>query len=166
MKRLLVIRHGKAEHTASDGGDFRRKLTDAGKEESRSLGSALSAAGIRPDQLVSSAAPRALRTASIVAEALGLDIGIVSAELPLYDAEAVGILKSLREIPDSVAVLALCGHNPALTDLLRLLDPEKAAELTTASAALVTLDVLSWVEDPRGRVLRIEYFGKPPKAGS
>lgn len=158
MKRLLLIRHGKAEPSVAGKGDFIRELTGSGVEASDKLGLALAEAGISPELILSSSAPRALKTAEIVSRRLGLPPSSIDGERSLFDAGAEEILEYVRTMNDSISTLAVCGHNPAMTDLLRVLDPQRSRELSTASGALVSLDILSWREAARGLALGIEYF--------
>ena len=73
-RRLYLIRHGEVSHFAADGTAIEpheARLTGCGREQARRLGAELAFAGI--DRLLTSALPRAVETAAILAERLGLD---------------------------------------------------------------------------------------------
>jgi phosphohistidine phosphatase len=159
MKWLLVVRHAKAEQAAEGNGDFGRELTRAGVDAAEALGVGLAAAGIVPDLLYTSAAPRAFQTASILAGAVGLPPDRIESDRTFYSVEAKELIEAFREVSDRVTVLAVCGHNPAMTDFVHALDREISIELKTASAAFLTLDILSWGELSEGRVANVDYFG-------
>ena len=48
MRRLILLRHGKAEHRASSGGDLDRTLTPRGVAESAAIARALTAKDFAP----------------------------------------------------------------------------------------------------------------------
>lgn len=73
-RRLYLIRHGEVSYFAADGTaiePYEARLTGCGGEQARRLGAELASAGI--DRLLTSALPRAVETAAILAERLGLD---------------------------------------------------------------------------------------------
>ena len=92
-RRLYLIRHGKISYFAADGSAIEPhevRLTDRGREQARRLGAQLASAGI--DRLLTSALPRAIETAAILAERLGLDSWVEAAwnELQPGDLTLVG----------------------------------------------------------------------------
>ncbi len=69
MKQILLVRHGQA----SFGADDYDALSDLGHEQSRVLGRALAAAGVRPDVLVRGGQRRHAETAAGILDGLGVD---------------------------------------------------------------------------------------------
>jgi phosphohistidine phosphatase len=68
---IWFLRHGDAE----DGDpDDERRLTGKGQRQSRAAGAALAALGVGPDACLASPKRRALETATIACEKLGLDV--------------------------------------------------------------------------------------------
>ena len=67
MKKLILVRHGKAEDGSPDISDFERSLTSKGKLLSRLVAHKLKAREKSPGILVTSPAFRALETALIFA---------------------------------------------------------------------------------------------------
>jgi probable phosphoglycerate mutase len=88
--RILLVRHGDSVHKADGvfgGPRGCRGLTAAGRDQSRALAARARAARLRPAQVVSSTNPRAIETAAILTEALGVpaaeqDCGLCSYHLP------------------------------------------------------------------------------------
>jgi len=76
MTRILITRHGQAEHNLNTaffmGRSPAARLTEKGREQARRLGARLAAEGLRP-RIVCSSLPRAVETAEIVASALGVE---------------------------------------------------------------------------------------------
>ncbi len=68
---IYLLRHGDAED--GDGDDDARRLTAKGKRQARAAGSALAAAGAEIETCIASPKARAAETASIAAEALGVE---------------------------------------------------------------------------------------------
>jgi phosphohistidine phosphatase len=97
----------------------------------------------RPDAIVSSPALRAITTARLVAEGLGFPVDGVIVEPRIYDAGTdtlVGLVEALDDRWDRVM---LVGHNPALSDLARRLDPA-IASMQPCSLAEFAFDIASW----------------------
>lgn len=161
MKQLLVIRHGKAEHESADGKDFSRELLPGGRADAAALGHVLADVP-RPDLFLSSAAPRALATAEEVARGAGVTAGAIRGHPALYGADAGEMLAAIRRTGDGIGTLWLCGHNPALSDLVNCLVSGGARELATASAALLVLAVDRWAEVCGRCASSVAYFeGRP-----
>ncbi|WP_165219546.1 phosphohistidine phosphatase SixA [Aquisphaera insulae] len=120
MQTLYLLRHGIAVPHGTPGiDDDDRPLTTKGEHRSRQVGAGFAAYGPTIDRIVSSPLPRAIRTAEVVAEELGLAGCVETA-----DALAAG--RSPQEIRDwlrgrSEEHLMLVGHNPALSELVGLL---------------------------------------------
>jgi phosphohistidine phosphatase len=68
---IYILRHGDAEE--GDGDDAARRLTAKGEKQARVAGRALSALGAELDACLTSPKVRALQTAELACEALGLD---------------------------------------------------------------------------------------------
>jgi phosphohistidine phosphatase len=68
---IWLLRHAEAEDGSPDAD---RKLTERGIEQSRAVGAALAALGVRPDACLSSPKLRAADTAKLVCEQLDCDV--------------------------------------------------------------------------------------------
>ena len=68
MRRLLLLRHGKADRHSA-GGDRERPLTRRGEDDSRRMGAFLREAGMTPDLAVASNARRAKQTMELALQA-------------------------------------------------------------------------------------------------
>jgi phosphohistidine phosphatase len=64
MRRLFLVRHGKAEPSVGRD-DYARKLTERGRADARRVAKALAARHFLPDVLIHSGAARAKETAEI-----------------------------------------------------------------------------------------------------
>jgi phosphohistidine phosphatase len=67
---LWLVRHGEAEEGTPDA---ERSLTEKGREQARAVGAALKALGVEPQACLTSPKVRAVETARIACEQLGVD---------------------------------------------------------------------------------------------
>jgi phosphohistidine phosphatase len=150
MDRLILMRHGKAERHAAQGGDFERALAERGRNDVALIASALASEGLAPDLALVSAARRTRETWEAAAGAFP---GATAQVLRnLYHAEAQEVLAAVREADAPAGTVMVVGHNPGLHDLsLRLAQGAQAegrpAELSklrgrfpTATAAVFDID--------------------------
>lgn len=148
MDRLILMRHGKAERHAAQGGDFERALAERGRQDVALIASALASEGLAPDLVLVSAARRTRETWEAAAGAFpGATAEILR---DLYHAEAQEVLAAVREADAPAGAVMVVGHNPGLHDLsLRLAmgAPADASELSklrgrfpTATAAVFYID--------------------------
>jgi len=115
MKRLLILRHAKAE-PGMGVDDFDRALTAGGREDARVLGAWLLARGWTPQATLHSSARRTAETAQIVAAEWPATIE-VRGEVGLYNATAAMLIALARRTPGDVDLLLIVGHNPGMSDM-------------------------------------------------
>jgi phosphohistidine phosphatase len=141
LRRIILLRHGHADEGTPD---FERTLSPAGRDAAQRAGLALARAGLLPELVLASAAPRALATAELAAGAAGYE-GAIQAEQALYLASDAKYLAALRRLPAHAASVWLVGHNPGLSALGRELCGHPDA-LAPAEYASVELDLEDWAE--------------------
>jgi phosphohistidine phosphatase len=118
MRELIVVRHGVAvEHGTPGIPDDLRPLTPKGHKAMRKVARGLFRLGARPDRIVSSPLPRAIQTARIVAERLGID------ESEVEEDDALGPDRTAEEMRDWILQrterkLLIVGHNPGISRLV------------------------------------------------
>jgi len=124
MERLILMRHGKAERHAANGGDFERALADSGRADATVMGRVLAAAGLAPDLMLVSSARRTRETAEQVVESFARvsgDKARIEHLRDLYHADPEDIVQALDDHGDAATTVMVVGHNPGLHDLaLRL----------------------------------------------
>ena len=126
MSELLVMRHA----TATWGGgisDFDRPLSEDGERDCARVGAWLRERDLVPRRILSSPAVRAVRTARLTAEALGLREEDIVREERLYGADLWTLLAVLGELPPEVERAMLVGHNPGLIRLAAYLASDGTA---------------------------------------
>lgn len=149
-RTLVILRHAKAANP--DGlPDVERPLTDRGHADAAVAGAWLVHSGLMPDLVLCSPARRTRQTWHGVAVALPSQPA-VRFEDPIYAAPVRTLLATVRAADDTAATVLLIGHNPGLSELSALLDPERADTegLRTAGIAVHSLVGL-WTALGNGR---------------
>jgi phosphohistidine phosphatase len=124
MKRLILLRHAKAEQRAPSGEDFDRALTEDGRRAAAQTGKQLARAGLFPVTALVSPALRTRQTFEAASASLP-DVGL-ELRRDLYEASAA-LLRRAAEAMETDTVL-LVGHNPGIGAL--------AAELAESCTAI------------------------------
>ncbi|MBO0871247.1 MAG: histidine phosphatase family protein [Micromonosporaceae bacterium] len=146
MRTLVILRHAKAE--PGDGlGDVDRTLTQRGQADAAAAGGWLAAGGYRPDLVLCSPARRTRQTW----QAMAIEVApsgaspTVRYEPALYQCGTEEVFELLREVPPEFGVTLLVGHNPTVSRLSAMLDPEATRDsdgLSTSGIAVHTWDGL------------------------
>lgn len=140
--RLAIIRHASADVGPRD---IARPLTDRGRRDAAAVGQWLHDHDLRPDLAVVSPATRAMQTWERAAAAFETDVRTV------YDARVwandVGeLLAIFADQDESVATLAIVGHNPSVHELALLLaggSGDGLGEFPTSTIAVFTAPMWS-----------------------
>jgi phosphohistidine phosphatase len=113
-QQLWFLRHGEAEpHGARP--DPERRLTPRGEEQSRAAGRALAALGLNFQLVVTSPRVRALDTARLACEALGVEPVVDEALSSGFDVDAA--LELAYAAGEDKRVLFV-GHNPDFVEIV------------------------------------------------
>jgi phosphohistidine phosphatase len=145
MKTLLLMRHAKSDWEADYGADHDRPLNRRGAKSAKLMGRVLAEEGLVPGHVISSTALRA-RTTAELAIAEGRWEAEMTLNRALYEEGPKGVLAAAASAPD-VSRLMLVGHQPTWSMLVAALTGE-AAEMKTATVAVVDLDLEAWAGLP------------------
>ncbi len=159
ISRLVLIRHAKAENRKADVPDIERKLTKVGRRSIRArfpltmhLLSDLNSDDLR---IWSSPAHRALQTADVVAETLG--ISNVETHDVLYPGDIDEFVTELAEATGTVVVV---GHNPYIEELYLKVGGERQ-HFDKGAVASFAFDVSA--EDVLESTADLEWFVQGPQ---
>ena len=159
MKTLILVRHAKAVKADEfDGRDFDRPLAKQGKRDARRMGERLADEAAQPGLFLSSPAARALATARIVGDEMGLRESAIVKEPKAYEADARGLMAILAGIDDDHDCAWLCGHNPALQDLAGVLTGKAFDNLSPCDVLILRLSIGSWSALAPGRATLLKYL--------
>jgi phosphohistidine phosphatase len=118
MKKLIFVRHGRAEESSSMIPDYERSLTTKGKNISEQMALVLKKKENIPVVLVTSPAFRAYETALVFARVLEYDPDKVILKDSLYShATLKSFAEILDEINDEINAVIFFGHNPSFTEI-------------------------------------------------
>lgn len=165
-RRLTLVRHAQAVWDESVN-DFERELDARGRRDApmmaKRLASELGTEG-RPPRLVSSPARRALSTAQIFADALGVGHKDIALDARIYEATPGTLLEVVRGLPDAATRVTMFGHNPGFTDFVRWLADCAFSEMPTCSAVELALEG-SWRDANPGAARLLNTWWCYPKRG-
>lgn len=111
MKRLILMRHGKAERS-NPGGDFARALADRGLADAALMGRLLLDEGLAPDIGLVSTARRTRQTWDQVSTAFPK--ALTKPLAGLYNADAGRILFEAEAAGAEHDAVMVVGHNPGM----------------------------------------------------
>jgi phosphohistidine phosphatase len=133
-RTLVVVRHAKSDW-GTGVEDHERPLNERGRRDAPALGAWLRDNVGDIGLVVCSTAARARQTWRLVAQALD-PAPEVRYEQRVYGAEPRALMSVLDELADDVAIAALVGHNPGLSELVETVSGQ-AVELKTSAVAVV-----------------------------
>ena len=161
MKKIIFVRHGRAEDQAPEISDFERSLTTRGKTISREMAKRFREKESNPGLFISSPAFRALETAIIFAGEFGIKSDNILLDSNLYyKADLKHLLRILEKTSEDTDTITLFGHNPAFTEMPDRLSRNGCEFLTKTSVVCISFQAKSWSEIKPDSGKK-EYFLKP-----
>jgi len=167
MRRLILLRHAKAERASASGRDLDRALAARGREDAAAIGAHMARHGLVPDRALISPAARTRETWTVISAALSASPA-AKFEERLFNAAPETILQAIREAPADAHMLCVVAHNPGLQQLALLLagsgDDEArsliAEKLPTCGLVVIDAGIDAWSELQPGRG-RLDRFVTP-----
>jgi len=162
MKLVVLVRHGKAEHTDEPKPDYRRDLTTRGEVDATRIAEEIKPMLPQPLHFISSPANRAKQTATFFASVLGYPEEAIQEEEDLYDGlTTTEFLEMMAKVPETSDCVLVFGHNPTQTILADRMLEYFGRILPTAGAVAIRFEVQSWADiEPRSGE---QAFYKYPK---
>jgi phosphohistidine phosphatase len=163
MKKVVFVRHGKAEELQPEITDFERSLTLKGKAVSMKMAFKLMEKENDPGILITSPAFRAFETALIFNNVFKLPPEKIRINSNIYfKLDKNTFFEILKEIPEETEIITLFGHNPSFTELPEQFCTEGLEPLPKSGIICLSFKSKTW----SGISLNsgfIEYFLKPKK---
>jgi phosphohistidine phosphatase len=171
MRRLVVVRHAKAQRT-SPRGDHGRELSDRGRAEAQALRAWTKGDGPLADVrgiVVVSDAARTLETFELAIA--GTDVCVRAVVDPsLYnghrDVSTEDVLSSLAAADPGLGDLVVVGHNPTVAYLIEDLVDDEAVAVRTLEAGFPLCGIAVLRFDgpaPKARGCELSFFGAPER---
>lgn len=145
MKTLTIIRHAKPDRDNPNLSDFDYPLSKRGFSDAEAMGIFLKQRGIVWDLVISSSAKRALTTAEILLDKMGLVSEILLKEFAFYNTSAYDVCKVIEANDNSIDSLALVGHNPTQQSLVQHYTFGVVADFPTMAVAILSFNIDNWV---------------------
>ena len=147
MKKLIFVRHGKAEDPAPGISDYERSLTLKGKVITRTMGRKLKEMEKSSITIITSPAFRAIETALIFAMEFGIEPEKIIVNSNLYHKMNLRYLPQiLSGVGDKCGTVMLFGHNPSFTEIANSLCREGCEFIQKSGIVGISLDIQSWTE--------------------
>ncbi len=144
MKHLVLIRHAKSTPYGYED-DFNRDLSERGNKDAKLISTELNTKGILPDIMISSPAKRAIKTAGIFAENLGLNKKTIKKVQEIYTGMTTSeFLGLINDLPDNAGTVFIFGHNPGFYYCTSNLLQKFKDDMPTCSTVGIDFDVDSW----------------------
>lgn len=156
QRKLIFIRHSKAEEYTAEIPDFERSLTFRGKVNSRLMAGILKSRGEDPGRIISSPAFRALETALIFCREYGISEKEIKLAPELYhNLSTREFLPFIRNQDDKDHTITFFGHNPLITEMAAYFAADEPGSLSKTGIYCLVFDAAGWseVEPESGRTL-------------
>lgn len=139
MKTVIAVRHSKSDWESADKlDDFERPLNARGRRDALTVALRFFSIFGKPNLLVSSSALRAVFTARIFSQALGMDMNKLVVTNALYEASDTDIHRIVTSMSNDVDSIMLFGHNPGISGLvMRLANPPDPIQLPTTGLVVM-----------------------------
>lgn len=163
MKKLIFVRHGRAEEPDPDFPDFERSLTTRGKKVSEQMAKILLEKEKKPELFITSPAFRAYETAMIFARVFGLDPDEIVIKSSLYFKNGLKSFSAvIEEVDNKVDSIILFGHNPSFTEVPDRLSKTGCDFLPKSGIVCVSFRSDTWkgIFHEKGKT---DYYLKPEK---
>jgi len=172
MRRLLLLRHAKAERSEAGMEDRIRRLIERGRKDAGQIGAYMASHGLVPDRVIVSPSARTQETWNYAATAFRPAPAVNSSER-LYSATPTAILGVIKESPAAAHTLLIVGHNPGLHELALMLIASGNVEmreqlrekLPTSSLVIIDFPLDGWGK-LHAQSGRLERFVTPKSLGA
>ena len=160
-RRLIFVRHGKAEDQGHEITDFERSLTSKGKQHSRLMARILKSKEKDPGTVISSPAFRAIETAIIFCREFDVSADKLEILSDLYfGLEPEDFIPFIAGQNDDVHTITIFGHNPLITEMAAFFAADEPEVLPKTGIFCVSFNAPHWsdIEPETGKT---EYFLVP-----
>ncbi|MCL1870639.1 MAG: histidine phosphatase family protein [Promicromonosporaceae bacterium] len=113
-RRLVLLRHAKAEPGRDKLPDVLRPLATNGRKQAGGVGKAFASAGLVPDLALVSTALRTRQTWELLAAGLKPAVTELQLHEELYEASVADVLALVRAVGDGASTVLVVGHEPTM----------------------------------------------------
>jgi len=149
-KRLILIRHAKADWDSTSGLDIDRPLHRRGHTEAQAMAAHLAANLDAPDAVWSSPSQRTLATANYFMSAWHLPANGIIPDARIYEARVQDLLECINSMDAIYHTVALFGHNPGISDFAAYLSEDEVPPMDTCAVLVLDFSIDDWALVSRG----------------
>ena len=146
---IYLLRHGIAEDSGPGVPDSKRQLTPEGRKKLGLVLKLAKNAGVTPELIVSSPLVRAVQTAEIAREILGVEAAVQESPLLIPEGNPREVWAELQGLRNLEAVL-LTGHEPLMSTLAASLLGSPSLLLHMRKGAMVCIEMENMRGEPHG----------------
>ncbi len=163
MKTLILVRHAKSSWDVPGLSDYERPLNERGKKDAPEMAKRLKDRGVQIDQIVTSPAKRAKRTARYFADAFNIDKDDILNIEDLYGAMPESFARTVASLQDKYNTIAIFSHNPGISDYAASLSNVRVDDMPTCAVFAVQAGVDNWMQfgDAEKKFLFFDYPKNP-----
>lgn len=159
-KTLFVLRHAKSDWGEMDLRDFDRPLKTRGIVDARNLAYALRKDLRLIDIVLSSPANRAIHTAILFCQTVGISLDRIKLLENLYETTEQEVNKIVKSLPKEIMTAMVVSHNPTLTYFANLYYPNNIDNIPTTGIVKLEFATNSWNSIAKDN-LKSSYFDYP-----
>lgn len=158
MKRIILVRHGKSSWE-DNLPDEKRPLKRRAYNDAELVLKTFKDFTSKDLTLWSSSAVRAHTTAKLFKEDLQIPDNKFEVKKELYTFDDNQLLAIIKNCPENIHNLMVCGHNPAITGLVNQLGDKTLGNLPTTGLCVIDFDCDNWKEIKTGKT-SLQLFPK------
>ncbi len=159
-KTLFVLRHAKSSWDETEKRDFDRPLKARGIDDALNLANSIRKELVDIDVIISSPANRAIHTAILICQAVGLPLDIIQLNEKLYETYEEEVERIVKSLPNHVNTAMIVGHNPTFTYFANKFIPSPIDNIPTSGIVQLQFDITSWSDISRNK-LKSSFFDFP-----
>ncbi len=149
-KKILLVRHAKAEAESQGQSDFDRELTSTGLSQSYEMGKILAAENISLQLIISSSSSRTKSTAETLAQLTSYPLDKVLFSEEAYNGSMRNLMEIINNLSNEIESVMLVGHNPGISYLSEYLTHESIGDMPTCGIVNVKFENIRWKEISAG----------------
>ena len=153
MKTIYLVRHAKSSWK-HDLIDHKRPLKGRGKRDGVLVSNYVAKELVKPQQIITSDATRALTTAIYFKKAFSVDDADFITNNDLYDFSGQHVLRIIKNLSDSLDRVMIVGHNHAFTSIANMLGNTYIDNVPTCGFVQLEFDESHWNEISTGKTVR------------
>ena len=160
MKQIFLVRHAQAE-TNNNSTDFERNLTDFGKQTADLVAKKISEKNIKPDQIITSPAKRAMQTSKIFANELNYPHAKIITNNILYSGfTTIDLLEMISKIDNDYNCVMIISHNPDISTITKKLILNSNITFKPSTTIGIEFNVNDWkdIEIRQGKLFLFEQI--------